>query len=153
MPRGIAVLLTLVAAVAGACNEKSYVDVFVDDLRPGDCFDGSPRAPEDAGEEERTVLVVSALPCSESHEKEVFAVFEHPAAPGFAFPERDLTKLAQDGCADRFPAYVGSPFEDSELQVSVIAPGPVPWEEGDRTIVCALQGDEPLKGSQKADGD
>ena len=62
--------------------------------------------------------------------------------------------MAQDGCADRFPGYVGRPFGESDLQVAVIAPGQVPWEtDNDRTIVCTLQlGDKPLKGSQKNDG-
>ena len=63
--------------------------------------------------------------------------------------------MAQDGCADRFADYVGQPFGESELRVAVIAPGPVPWDEDDdRTIVCTLEGDKPLRGSQKkADGD
>ena len=40
-----------------------------------------------------------------------------------------------------------------DLQVSVIAPGQVPWnKDNDRRIVCTLQGDKALKGSKKADG-
>lgn len=156
MPNRIAVLLALlVLAVGGACSdEKSYVDKFVDDLRPGDCFDGGPSAPKEKGGQKATALVVATLPCSESHESEVFAVFEHPANPGSHFPgQAEVTKVAQDGCAERFFGYVGQPFGDSDLEVVVIAPGPVPWGDGDRTIVCTLRDDKPLKGSQKADGD
>lgn len=156
MPHRIAVLLALVVAVAGACNndKKSSVDVLVHDLRPGDCFDGSPRAPEDAGQEQRNVLVVAGVPCSQSHDKEVFAVFEHPGKPDTLFPgQKEVAKVAQDGCADRLPAYVGRAYEDTTLQVSVIAPGPVFWDADDRTIVCTLQGNKPLKGSQKAKAD
>lgn len=151
----IAVLLALVVAAGVACSdEKSYVDKFVHDLRPGDCFDGGPSAPQDAGGEDRTALVVAALPCSEPHGSEVFAVFEHPAKPGGHFPgEQEVAKVAQDGCAERFAGYVGHPFGDSELEVVVIAPGPVHWGEDDRTIVCTLRGDKALKGSQKTDGD
>jgi hypothetical protein len=155
MVHRIAVLLAaLVVATGGACSdEKSYVDKFVHDLRPGDCFDGSPSAPQNAGEE-RTGLVVAALPCSQPHLSEVFAVFEHPDKPGGHFPgEEEVAKVAQDGCAERFAGYVGHPFGDSELQVVVIAPGAVYWGEDDRTIVCTLQGGKPLKGSQKTDGD
>jgi putative regulator of septum formation len=153
MPRRIAVLLALVVAVGGACDDKKpAVDKFVHDLRPGDCFDGSPRVPANAGKGS-TVLAVASVPCSQSHDKEVFAVFEHPAKPGTLFPgEKEVTKVAQDGCADRIRGYVGRPFEDIKLQVSVIAPGPVFWDQDDRTIVCTLQGEKPLKGSQKADG-
>ena len=156
MPHRITVLLALVVAAGGACSDEKpqVVETFVHDLRPGDCFNGRARPPGAAAEGERTALVVDALPCSERHDKEVFAIFEHPARPGGPFPgEREVGKVAQDGCAERFPGYVGHPFEDSEFQVSVIAPGPVPWDENDRTIVCALQGDKPLKGSKKADAD
>ena len=154
MPRWISALLVLVASIAGACGDdaKSTVDKSVSDLRPGDCFDGSARAPENAAKDS-TVLVVGTLPCSKTHEKEVFAVFQHSAPPGAVFPgEKEVTKVAQDGCAERFAGYVGRSFEDSKLQVSVIAPGPAFWDKDDRTIVCILLGDKPLKGSQKAGG-
>jgi hypothetical protein len=158
MPHLKAVLLALVVATGVACNNdnaKPFDDVFVKDLRPGQCFIGSPRAPENAEGEKRRMLVVSALSCNASHEKEVFAVFEHPAKVGAPYPEQEeVAKAAQDGCAERFEGYVGRAFGDTDLQVAVIAPGPVPWtEDDDRTIVCTLSGDKPLKGSQKADGD
>ena len=158
MARRIAVLLALVVAVA--CNDaerdgdgqvKSSGDVSVYDLRPGDCFDGSPRVPEDAGEEERTVNVVTAVPCDKSHENEVFAVFDYPAPDGALFPgEEAVTKVAQDGCAERFSGYLGKPYEESDLEVAVIAPGAESWGEDDRAIVCAVFGDKPMKGSRKA---
>ena len=48
------------------------------------------------------------------------------------------------------PTTSAHPFGDSKLQVAVIAPGPVPWDEDDdRTIVCTLQGTKPLKGSRR----
>ncbi|MGH8992870.1 MAG: septum formation family protein [Acidimicrobiia bacterium] len=151
----IAVFLALVVAVAAACGEdkKPAVEVSVHDLRPGDCFDGTARQPEDPGDEERPALVVGSVPCSQSHDKEVFAVFEHPAKPDSLYPgEKEVAKVAQDGCADRVAAYVGRSFEESDLLVAVIAPGPAFWDgDDDRTIVCTLQGNKPLKGSQKAD--
>src|SRR3990170_2449066 len=120
MPRRIAVLLALIVAVAGACNDaerdgdgqvKSSGDVSVNDLRPGDCFDGGPRVAEDAGEEERTVNVVTAVPCDKSHENEVFAVFDPPAPDNALFPgEEAVTKVAQDGCAERFSGYLGTTY-------------------------------------------
>ena len=164
MPQRIAILLALVVVAVGACSDDEkaqVVDKFVHDLRPGDCFNGRPRAapqytgPQDTGGAKRTVLVVDSLPCSGSHDKEVFAVFEHPAKSGGPFPgEKEVGKVAQDGCAERFEGYAGSPFGKSDLQVAVIAPGPVPWDtEDDRTIVCTLQGSKPLKGSKKTSGD
>jgi len=49
-----------------------------------------------------------------------------------------------------FSDYVGGPYEKSKLQVTVIAPGPQFWGNGDRLIVCVLFDHERLKGSQKA---
>jgi hypothetical protein len=158
MPKRIAVLLTLlVVAVGGACGDDGEPQVSgkpVHDLSPGDCFVGRPFPPKDAGAEKRTVLLVAAVSCSKAHDKEVFAVFDHPAKPDGAFPgEDEVAKVAQDGCAERFEGYVRQPFGESDLQVAVIAPGPVPWDkDNDRRIVCTLQGTKALKGSKKAAG-
>jgi hypothetical protein len=157
MPKRIAVLLALLVAAGGACGDDEKPQVAgkpVHDLSPGDCFVGRPFPPKDPGAEKRTVLLVAALPCSKAHDKEVFAVFDHSAKPGSAFPGEDaVAKVAQDGCAERFEGYVGSPFGESDLQVAVIAPGPVPWDkDNDRRIVCTLQGAKALKGSKKAAG-
>jgi hypothetical protein len=161
MPKRIAVMLTLlVLAVGGACGDDEEPQVSgkpVHDLSAGDCFVGRPFPPQDAGAEKRTVLLVATVACSKAHEKEVFAVFEHPAKTGAAFPGQDeVAKVAQDGCAERFEGYVGQPFGESDLQVAVIAPGPVPWDkDNDRRIVCTLQlaDTKALKGSKKAAGD
>ena len=156
MARRITVFLAVVVLIASACNrDVEATEVPVDQLRPGDCFNGTAVIAEKEGKEDPNVLVVASLPCSQSHEKEVFAIFEYPAPPDDPFPgEEAVAKAAQEGCAERFPDYVGEPFEDSELAVSVIAPGPLYWnQQDDRTIVCALYGDDLLKGSQKADGD
>jgi hypothetical protein len=160
MTRPLALLLALLAAVAGACNDakrdaegqvQSSGDVSVYDLRPGDCFDGGPR-PQPG---ERIVNVVTGVPCDQSHDNEVFAVFDHPSPDDALFPgEKEMTKVAEDGCVERFPGYVGRPYADSDLQVAVIAPGAQSWDGGDRAIVCiAYREGKRLKGSQKADGD
>lgn len=158
MPKRIAVALTLLTlAVGGACGDDEQPQVSgkpVHDLTPGDCFVGRPFPPKDPGAEKRTVLLVATVSCDKAHEKEVFAVFDHPARSGAVFPGEDaVAKAAQDGCAERFESYVGQAFGDSDLQVSVIAPGPVPWDkDNDRRIVCNLQGAKALKGSKKAAG-
>jgi hypothetical protein len=158
MPKRIAVVLTLlVVALGGACGDDEKPQVSgkpVHELSPGDCFVGRPFPPKDAGAEKRTVLLVAAVPCSKAHDKEVFAIFDHPAKAGGAFPgEDEVAKFAQDGCAEKFEGYVGQPFGESDLQVAVIAPGPVPWDkDNDRRIVCTLQGLKALKGSKKAAG-
>jgi hypothetical protein len=158
MPRRIALLLALLVAVAG-CNDatdgggqaKSARDESVYDLRPGDCFDGGPQPRRD---QDRIINVVAAVSCEGSHENEVFAAFDHPAPDDVVFPgEDEVKKVAQDGCVERFAGYLGHSYDDSELQVAVIAPGVESWSDNDRAIVCIVYGEKPLKGSQKADGD
>ena len=149
-----ALALALLVAAGGACSKDEKpktAEKFVHDLRPGDCLNGTAIAPKNAKKGEVNALVVASLPCSESHEKEVFAVFDYPTAPGGPFPgENVVAKAAQDGCADRFAAYVGHPFGDSDLRVAVIAPGPLLWDKNERAIVCTLGGNNtPLKGSKR----
>ena len=156
MRHRIALLLAPLVAVGAACGKDEKppqtAEKAVHDLIPGDCLNGTATAPKNAKRGEVTMLVVAALPCSESHEKEVFAVFDHPAKPEGPFPgENVVAKAAQDGCADRFAAYAGHPFGESDLQVAVIAPGPLLWDKNDRRIVCTLQGNHKfLKGSKKS---
>ena len=156
----VAIILALVGALTGACNEAERNaegqvqisgDLSVYDLRTGDCFNGGPRVAEEVGRE-RTVDQVTAVPCDEAHENEVFAVFEHPGAMEARFPgEEAVNQVAQDGCLERFAGYVGRPYAGSDLQVAVIAPGEKSWaEEDDRTILCIVYGEERLTGSQKA---
>ncbi len=153
-------LLVLVVAFTGACSDaerdesgqvQTAGDLSVYELRTGDCFNGGQRVAEEVGKE-RTVSQVTAVPCDQSHDNEVFAVFSHPAAKDAAFPgEEAVNKVAQDGCLERFEGYVGRPYAGSDLQVAVIAPGEKSWkEEHDRAIACIVYGDGPLKGSRKA---
>ncbi|MGH9040250.1 MAG: septum formation family protein [Acidimicrobiia bacterium] len=159
-----AALVALLLAVAGACddgerNEGGQVsaagNLSVYDLKAGDCFNRNGKVATPEGEDS-PVEFVESVPCDESHESEVFGVFEHPLDPGFQFPGgRDVTKVAQDGCVDRFEDYIGTPFGDSDLLVAVIAPGEVSWvQENDRTIVCLVNnGDKALEKSVKNSGD
>ena len=160
MARPIAALLALaVTLAAGACDEaerdesgnvRAAGDLSVYELRTGDCFNGGQRVAEEVGQE-RTVNQVTAVPCDQAHDNEVFAVFDHPAGADAAFPgEEEVNKTAQDGCLERFARYVGRPYEGSDLQVAVIAPGEQSWEEeDDRAIACVVYGEEPLTGSRK----
>ncbi len=163
MPSRTAVLAVLVLVLsAGACDDaerdaggrvQTAGDLSVYELRTGDCFNGGERVTEEPGRE-RTVERVTAVPCDQAHDNEVFAVFDHPAGRDAAFPgEEAVNKVAQDECLERFEAYVGRPYAGSDLQVAVIAPGERSWkEEDDRTLACIVYGDGRLKGSRKASG-
>jgi hypothetical protein len=151
-----------VAAVAGACTDaerngsgqvQTSGDLSVYELRTGDCFNGGQRVAEAVGRE-RTVKQVTAVPCDQAHENEVFAVFDHPASADAAFPgEEAVNKVAQDGCLERFPGYVGRPYDGSDLEVAVIAPGEKSWkEEHDRVIACIVYAEKSLTGSRRQTG-
>jgi hypothetical protein len=103
-------------------------------LQAGDCFND----PEDFDEE---VFDVAAVPCSEPHDNEAFAVQSLAAAfPGDAFPGQDaLWEHSYEICSGAlFDSYVGTRFLDSGLDVFSFTPSSESWDEGDREFVCAV---------------
>ena len=139
-------ILSLVGAVVFLIAAIAADDEFDDTMRysslqPGDCY-------EDPGSTAGQVTLAS---CSDEHDREAFAVLEHPAPDGESFPGRaTLRGYADEECTARFAAYVGRPFEGSALEIVFILPSGDAWEESDlRTIVCAVSSadDGPLLGS------
>lgn len=109
-------------------------DLEVMSLQAGDCFND----PEDFDE---VVFDVAAVPCSEPHDNEAFAVQSLAAAfPGDAFPGPDvLWEHAYEICSGPlFDSYVGTPFLDSALDVFSFTPSSESWDQGDREFVCAV---------------
>lgn len=119
----------------GSLAEAS--DVSGEQLRVGDCLD----LPA-----EGEVESVSAVPCSEPHEAEVYAAFELPAGryPGDA----EVVRLAEDGCIDRFFGYVGIAPPDSKLVTFLIYPAEDSWAQS-RGVRCLADepGDKQVTGS------
>lgn len=101
----------------------------VHDLQVGDCFDfHDPDATE--------LDTVRGIPCSQSHESEVFAMTELAAGP---YPSDTQFDVAfETTCLAAFAGYVGTYYQDSEVYADMIVPLPDGWEEGDRTITCYL---------------
>lgn len=109
-------------------------DLEVMSLQAGDCFND----PEDFDE---VVFDVAAVPCSEPHDNEAFAVQSLAAAfPGDAFPGPDaLWEHSYEICSGAlFDSYVGTRYLDSTLDVFSFTPSAESWDEGDREFVCAL---------------
>lgn len=145
--RRLAVLGLAAVVVVGtsACGDDDGGGDSVFTLGVGQCFDD----PGSGGEVDR----VPTVPCEEPHQNEVFAVFALEAGeyPG----EDEVTALAEEGCVERFPDYVGSEYETSELFVNYLYPLEDAWNEiDDRTVVCFafLPDDTPLEGSMKGSG-
>lgn len=119
-------------AGSGEIVEAGDLDVM--SLQVGDCFND----PED---DEELVYDVSAVPCSEPHDNEVFAVQSVvPEFPGDNFPGQDpLWEYAHEICSGSvFDSYVGTPYLDSSLDVFSLTPTQESWDDGDRGFVCAL---------------
>lgn len=143
---GIAVL----GLLAGGCDDRAgqagASTVF--QLRTGDCFTS------EAGTSGRTVPLddVTTLPCTNPHVGEVFAVATHPAAKGDRYPGDDaVADFAAAECLQQFPAYTGSGYDDSELDVATVRPDEDSWvDEDDRAVACVLyKKGEKLTGSRR----
>jgi len=133
--------MAVIGGLAGAGCHGATVDKAgassVFRLQTGECFQ-SP-AGTTAG---RTVHVddVSPVPCTGAHDGEVFAVVTHPAAAGAAYPGDDaLADFAASECLQRFPAYTGSAYDDSDLDVGSVRPDRQSWgDKHDRQVACVL---------------
>ena len=144
-------ILSLVGAVIFVIATVAAEDPLDETLRysalqPGDCY-------EDPGSRAGEVALES---CAEEHDREAFAVIDHPAPDGAEFPGREtLRRYADDECTARFAAYVGRSYEESELEVVFILPSRDAWDDLDlRRIVCAVadpDGD-PLTGTVRDSG-
>lgn len=108
-------------------------DLDVMTLQPGDCFD-------DPGNDEEVVFQLEAVPCSEPHDNEVFAVESIAGVFDSDYPGRQaLEEHAYAVCSGPvFDSYVGTPYLDSVLDVFTLTPTDDSWSEGDRDVVCVL---------------
>lgn len=108
-------------------------DLDVMSMQVGDCFN-DPEGTEDV------IFDVAAVPCSEPHDNEVFAIESVGEAFGEQFPGlADLELHSYDVCiGEVFDAYVGTPYRESDLDVFSLTPTEESWADGDREFVCAL---------------
>lgn len=103
-------------------------DLSANDLRVGDCFDLKEPDAEEVDD-------VTAHPCTEAHEYEVFHVglLAEGAYPG----EDALTEFVIDNCEPAFGTYIGKAYLDSQLDFSWLYPSDDGWNDGDRSVQCA----------------
>lgn len=110
-------------------------DLDVMAMQVGDCFD-DPEGDEDV------VVAVAAVPCSEPHDNEVFAVLSLSGvlAEGGGFPGNDaLWDHSYEVCSgSAFDSYVGTHYLESSLEVFSFTPSEESWSDGDREFACVL---------------
>ena len=103
----------------------------IEDLRVGDCFTL-------AGADEEAVSEVDAKPCAEAHEYELFHVATWSDAPS-GYPSEDaMLDFIIAECVPAFERYVGTGFQDSQLDFAQFVPLEEGWDAGDRVFQCAL---------------
>jgi hypothetical protein len=114
-------------------------DVSVHDLKVGDCFDPSASEPTPDPSGNTPVHVVTARPCAQPHDFEVFAVMRLPdeIGQGSGDPTHDdMDNAAADRCVPAFGPYVGLLYGTSSLEGGDMQPSVRGWQKGDRTLVC-----------------
>lgn len=109
----------------GQITQSGSMSVY--DLRVGDCFD--------IDREEELTDDVTARPCSESHQFELFFVGDMRDG---AFPTDDeFLAFLQDACVPAFGQYIGAPYETSRYDIFSFEPTADGWDSGDHAIMCA----------------
>ena len=122
-------------------------------LAVDDCFDQL----EDlrAG---RPVTITTRLSCDEPHHYQVYARLTYPAPHPSTYPGEDfMTDYALRECYLAFPAWVGTTYELSELEIGVIVPTLENFENSQaryRGIHCWVEhvDGEALVGSMRGSG-
>jgi len=117
------------ASRAGSGELTRSGDLPASELRVGDCFDLKDPTAENVDD-------VAAKVCTEEHEFEVYFVGFLPAGdyPGDAA----FSDYVDIECLASFGTYVGTPYLESELDVFYFTPTVEAWDEGDRSIQCAV---------------
>ena len=102
------------------------------DVKVGDCL-------KDPGvnSEEDEVFMVTAVPCSQPHDSEIFSMFgtELAAWPGSTDA---MFEHATHACLAHFESFVGMAYEDSVLELISMYPTRDSWSLDDREIVCSV---------------
>ena len=134
--------------VAGTITTAGNIDAF--QIQLGDCFNDEAQFDSI---EASDVFEVAGIPCSELHDNEVYAVFnlDLPTFPG----DEEMVDIAFDSCLERFDAFVGSSYDTSLLDISVMYANRDSWaQRSDHEIVCFLFHIDlqKLEGSAKGSG-
>ncbi len=91
-------------------------------------------------QDSQSVAGFPAVPCSEPHEGEAFALFDLPEGD---FPGVDeVFDTAQQECTDRLAGYSQSAYDDPDVSFYIIYPQQANWTRGDREVVCIAVGPE-----------
>lgn len=78
-----------------------------------------------------------AVDCAQPHDNEVVGTARY--SPDGAYPgDAALIAFGQKPCFDAFLAYVGTDYQTSVLDMTLVTPSDLTWVKGDRTIACVV---------------
>lgn len=99
------------------------------ELRVGDCYDlKDPQASE--------IEDVTAKPCTEAHEYELYFIGSMPVGP---YPADSVfEQYFAANCDPAFTTYVGKSWQESTLDIYWLIPTEDSWRQGDRSVQCAV---------------
>ncbi|MGV8884192.1 MAG: septum formation family protein [Microbacteriaceae bacterium] len=122
---GCSLIGDAVGKVVDVDGDTSAFDVSV-----GDCVNDAEAT--DAEE----VANVTIVKCTVEHDYEAYKSIVIPEG---AFPgSSEIETTAGDGCQAAFDGFVGTPYDESTLDFTYLAPTSQSWDEGDREILCML---------------
>lgn len=130
------------SAAADSSQQIPFEERDIRDLGAGSCINDTQVEWGDF------VHLVPTVDCVYPHDSEITQVGQLPFS---SFPdEYELWEFLDSKCFESFEAYVGLPYQDSNLEFSSFTPTEKEWEQGDRTFHCVVFGlDGPLIGSVK----
>ncbi|MGI9529945.1 MAG: septum formation family protein [Acidimicrobiia bacterium] len=130
-PRGRALAAVIGLAIFGISFLINQFDgkEAIADAAVGDCFIAGA---------ELEINQVPVVDCSRKHDSELFAKVSM-AGFGSTYPDEDMMfDWLFVECIDRFPAYVGEPYESSSYWVDMFIPTADGWDDGDYTGLCTI---------------
>jgi hypothetical protein len=131
LPRKRLVISLIVFGIMSIGFIGSFLDgrESIFEVAVGDCFTAG-----DALEIDQ-VPVVS---CVEEHDSELFARVTITEFGSTHPDENQLFEWLFGECVERFPAYVGEPYEESQYWIDMFIPTVDGWSDGDRAGLCTV---------------
>lgn len=129
----------------------SVVDQF--SLRVGDCFNRLESLAFG-----RTAVVTSLIDCDLPHDHQIYHILDYPAPHPSIYPgDSVMDSFAVQSCYREFEQWVGKDYETSELDIGVITPPQLNFEDDEsryRSIHCFLErlDGDPLVGDAHRSG-
>ena len=146
-PLVIAALVLLSACSSELPADGRLASVF--SVREGDCLNDASDSASDSDENDE-IDSVRKIDCAQPHRYEIYHI--HRMTEDKRPAEAAIELLADVVCENKFHAFVGRDYDDSELGFNVLWPSKRSWaSQQDRDIVCMVQSmdDSLLVGSMR----